>query len=103
MPSYRVELKFAKKKLMRFISHLDLMRLFHRAARRADLPIALTQGFNPHPKISIKRALKLGLISEDEEATFYLTQQMDSDEFKHKLQEQLPEGIAIKETRLQEI
>jgi len=103
MPSYRVELKFAKKQLMRFISHLDLMRLFHRAARRADLPIALTQGFNPHPKISIKRALKLGLVSEDEEATFYLTQQVDSDEFKHKLEEQLPEGIAIKEIRLQEI
>ena len=97
MFSYKIEIKFAKKKLMRFISHLDLMRLFQRAARRANLPIMLTEGFNPHPKISVKRALKLGLTSENEEAIFYLKEKVSPEKFKERLQRQLPEGIEIKE------
>lgn len=96
-----MEIKFTKNKLMRFISHLDLMRLFHRAARRADLPVMLTKGFNPHPKISIKRALKLGLTSENEEAIFYLKERISPEEFKERFQRQLPDGIEIKEVSLE--
>jgi len=81
---------------MKYISHLDLMRLFMRALRRADLPIKMTEGFNPHPKLSIKRALKLGLESEHEEATVVLKEQIIPEEFKEKLQGQLPQGIEIK-------
>jgi radical SAM-linked protein len=81
---------------MRFISHLDLMRLFGRALRRADLPIKITEGFSPHPKLSIKRALKLGVESENEEASIVLKELVRSEEFKERLQEQLPEGIEIK-------
>jgi len=103
MIAYRIELKFTKTKLMRFISHLDLMRLFERATRRADLPIFLTQGFNPHPKISIKRALKLGVASENEEAIFYLKEKINPEEFKSKLMGQLPDGIEIKDLKLIEI
>lgn len=71
------------------------MRLFHRALRRAALPITITKGFNPHPKISVKRALKLGLESENEEATFYLDRAIGVDELKERLNKQLPEGIKI--------
>jgi radical SAM-linked protein len=81
---------------MKYISHLDLMRLFMRALRRADLPVKITEGFNPHPKLSIKRALKLGLESEHEEATVVLKEQIIPEEFKEKLQGQLPQGIEIK-------
>jgi len=102
MSSYKVEVKFAKRGSMRFISHLDMMRLFGRASRRANLPILLTRGFNPHLKISIKRALKLGLTSENEEAVFYLSGSIESGEFKSRLQEQLPEDIHIKEAILKE-
>ena len=84
---------------MRYISHLDLMRLFMRAMRRADLPLQITQGFHPHPKFSIKRALKLGLESESEEATIVLTEAIDPAVFKNRLQQQMPEGIAIKEAK----
>ncbi|MCM8789696.1 MAG: TIGR03936 family radical SAM-associated protein [Candidatus Omnitrophica bacterium] len=80
---------------MRYISHLDLMRLFLRAMRRADLPLKITQGFNPHPKFSIKRALKLGLESSTEEAIITLTRYVKPQEFKERLQKQLPEGIEI--------
>ena len=81
---------------MRFISHLDLMRLFVRAMRRADLPLKLTQGFSPHPKLSIKRALKLGLESVQEEAAIVLKEQVDPIDFKNRLQQQLPKGVEIK-------
>ena len=80
---------------MKYISHLDLMRLFMRALRRADLPIKMTEGFSPHPKISIKRALKLGLESDNEEASFVLRKPLDPEDFKERLQRQLPEGIII--------
>ncbi|MBN1914061.1 MAG: DUF2344 domain-containing protein [Candidatus Omnitrophica bacterium] len=85
---------------MRFISHLDLMRLFMRALRRADFPLKISEGFNPHPKLSIKRALKLGLESENEEASIILKEPVDSADFKTRLQQQLPSGIRIKEASL---
>lgn len=81
---------------MKYISHLDLMRLFMRALRRADLPLKMTEGFSPHPKFSIKRALKLGVESENEEACIVLKEQISPAEFKNRLQKQLPEGIEIK-------
>ena len=81
---------------MKYISHLDLMRLFMRALRRAELPLKITEGFSPHPKLSIKRALKLGVESENEEASIMLTEQINLKEFKDRLQQQLPEGIEIR-------
>ena len=81
---------------MKYISHLDLMRLFMRAMRRAGLPIKITEGFNPHPKLSIKRALKLGIESDNEEASIVLRELVRSEDFKEKLQQQLPQGIEIK-------
>lgn len=82
---------------MKYISHLDLMRLFMRAIRRTELPIKMTEGFNPHPKFSIKRALKLGVESDNEEATLILKELVEPEDFKERLQKQLPEGIIIKE------
>lgn len=94
---YKVNFTFAKQGIIRFISHLDLMRLFMRAMRRADFPLKLTQGFNPHPKLSLKRALKLGLESESEEASILLQEKITPQDFKERLQQQLPEGILIKD------
>ncbi|MFH1888534.1 MAG: TIGR03936 family radical SAM-associated protein [Candidatus Omnitrophota bacterium] len=88
---------FSKKGRMRFISHLDLMRLFMRAVRRAELPVKMTEGFSPHPKFSIKRALKLGIESDNEEAAFVLREQVSLPDFKQRLQKELPEGIHIRE------
>jgi len=96
---YRVSFSFSKKGLMRYISHLDLMRLFMRAMRRADLPLKMTEGFSPHPKLSLKRALKLGLESDNEEASIVLKFPGAPDDFKNKLQRQLPEGIQVKDVQ----
>jgi len=94
---YKINFTFAKKDTMKYISHLDLMRLFMRALRRADLPLKITEGFSPHPKFSIKRALKLGLESDCEEATVGLKELVSPGDFKERLQKQLPEGIQIKD------
>jgi len=93
---YKMKFVFSKKGMMRFISHLDLMRLFMRAMRRADFPLKMSEGFNPHVKLSIARALKLGLESDGEEAVVVLTMFVRCDDFCRRLQAQLPEGIRIK-------
>jgi len=93
---FRIDFSFSKKGLLKYISHLDLMRLFTRAMRRAGLPLKMTEGFSPHPKFSIKRALKLGLESDNEEASVVLREPLDLENFKTDLQKQLPEGITIK-------
>ena len=84
---------------MKFISHLDLMRLFTRAMRRAQLPLKMSEGFSPHPKFSIKRALKLGIESDNEEATVVLKEFMLPQDFKERLQKQLPEGIILSDVK----
>jgi len=94
---YKVNIRFAKIGLMRFISHLDLMRVFQRSLRRTGLALYFTEGFSPHPKISFRRALKLGLESENEEAVIILREQVSPVDFRERLQKQLPEGIQIRE------
>jgi radical SAM-linked protein len=96
---YRVSFSFSKKGLMRYISHLDLMRLFMRAMRRAELPLKMSEGFSPHPKLSLKRALKLGVESEHEEASIVLRFPVEPADFKDRLQKKLPEGIEVKDVQ----
>ncbi|MDO8662314.1 MAG: TIGR03936 family radical SAM-associated protein [Candidatus Omnitrophota bacterium] len=93
---YKLNFVFSKKGAMIYIGHLDLMRLLTRAMRRADLPLKISEGFSPHPKLSLKRALKLGVESEHEEGTIILRLPVEEEEFKIRLQQQLPEGIKIK-------
>ena len=97
---FKFNFVFSKTGPMRYISHLDLMRLLMRAARRGVLPLYFTEGFSPHPKLRIKRALKLGIESEHEEAEILITRKMNLRLFQNKLNRQLPEGICIKEARI---
>ncbi len=62
----RLRLTFARAKELVYISHLDITRLWERVFRRADLPLTYSQGFSPHPKISIAAPLALGVTSEGE-------------------------------------
>ncbi|MFH1407251.1 MAG: TIGR03936 family radical SAM-associated protein [Candidatus Omnitrophota bacterium] len=84
---------------MKYISHLDILRLFQRSSRRAALPVEISQGFSPRMRISIEPALKLGVESENLFAKFKLTSLLDADEFKNRLQAQLPQGIDIIEVK----
>ena len=99
MLKHKILVIFSKKGDMKFVSHLDLMRLFSRALRRAALPITMTKGFNPHLKFSLKNALKLGIESEAEEAVFYLDNLVEPMEFKESLNKELPKGITITDAK----
>ena len=97
MQGYKHSIRFSKKGMMKYISHLDLLRLFGRAARRAELPLLLTEGFNPHPKIKIEPALKLGLESDDLRLEVVLNEKISPDKLKTKLVKELPADIEIAE------
>ena len=79
---------------MRFISHLDFIRLIYRALRRAEIPFVLTSGFSPRPKVKFGQALKLGVEGEML-VQFFLTSKIALQEFKDKMEKQLNEGLRI--------
>lgn len=96
----RIKIRFTKGEDIKFISHRDLMRVFQRAIRRADLPMAYSQGFNPHMKISWGQALKLGKTSDNEEATLHIDGWLKPHEVMAKLNKELPQGLEILEANL---
>jgi len=91
----RIRLKFGKLGDMSLISHLDLHRFFQRAARRAALPIAYTEGFNPLPRISIAKALPLGQTSNAEFVDFELTATIPIEEFEQRFSAELDADLPI--------
>jgi radical SAM family uncharacterized protein/radical SAM-linked protein len=91
----RMRVWFGKLGDMALVSHLDLVRLYDRAVRRASLPIAYTGGYHPMPRIMIANALPLGATSQGEIVDFELTRQVDVEEFKERLASQLPSDIPL--------
>ena len=91
----KIKAVFSKKGDMRFISHLDLLRLFQRALRRADLPVTITKGFSPHIKMSIKKAMKLGVESAHEEVVFYMDRDVRPGDFVESINDKLPLGVRV--------
>lgn len=91
----RLRVRFGKQGDMRLVSHLDLIRLFDRVLRRAQIPIAFTGGFHPGPRISPANALALGATSSGEIVDFELTALMEPERFAQLLSEHLPENIPI--------
>jgi radical SAM family uncharacterized protein/radical SAM-linked protein len=91
----RLRVCFGKQGDMRLVSHLDLIRLFDRVIRRAQIPITFTGGFHPGPRISPANALALGATSSGEIVDFELTQFMEPSTFQQLLSEHLPENIPV--------
>lgn len=88
-------LLFSKTGRAKYISHLDLMRTFQRAFQRADLTIKHTEGFNPHPFISILLPLSLGYSSQCEILEFQLLEEIPCEQVPARLNAVLPEGIFV--------
>ncbi len=91
----RLRVWFGKQDDMALVSHLDMMRLFDRAMRRAGLPIAFTGGYHPSPRISVASALPLGATSSGEIVDFEFTQPLDLNVFREQLAQVLPSDIPI--------
>ena len=88
---------FEKVGSARFISHLDLMRLFQRAFKRAGLPLTHTQGFNPRPSVSIALPLSLGAESHCELLDFDLESPIPLEDIRNRLNAALIDGIRVRE------
>lgn len=93
MSRYRIE--FSKGSEARFLSHLELMRAFQRAMRRAKLPLAFSQGFNPQPKMSFASALAVGVTSELEYMDLELKENLPPEKVQELLAENLPPGLEV--------
>ncbi|MDD2554522.1 MAG: TIGR03936 family radical SAM-associated protein [Desulfotomaculaceae bacterium] len=96
---FRYRMMYAKEGPAKYISHLDLIRAFERAARRAGLPIAFTQGFNPHPKLSFAAPLAVGTAGAAEFADMELSQNIPAGNVAKSLSVAMPEGLRVLEAR----
>lgn len=95
MKAQRLRVTFARGDAMKYISHLDVMRFWERALRRAQIPVAYSEGFSPHAQIALAAPLAVGMTSEAELMDVFLEEPMQPREFIRQLSDQIPEGIAI--------
>lgn len=86
---------YQKSEDLSFISHLDIQRTLHRAFRRADIPLAYSEGFNPHPLLSFAAATATGTASEAEWFEVKLFQDMQPDEFVTRVNRHMPVGLRL--------
>ncbi|MBT3362241.1 MAG: DUF2344 domain-containing protein [Chloroflexi bacterium] len=93
----RLQLKFTRGPEVRYISHLDLMRLWERALRRAGIPIAYSEGFNPRPRMALGSPLAVGVTSDGELLDLFLEQRISPYHLTTSISKELPDGISILE------
>ncbi|MBR1737729.1 MAG: TIGR03936 family radical SAM-associated protein [Firmicutes bacterium] len=91
----KVRMKFSKYDKMKFVGHLDLLKLFQRAVKRAGIPIAYSKGFNPHQIMSFAIPLSVGTESYGEYVDIRLESDMENEEIKERLNKALPMGMQI--------
>ncbi len=91
----RIRITFIKQGALRYTGHLDLHKLWERAARRAELPLAYSQGFHPQPKMNLAAALPLGFSSRCEVLDMRLEHDIPIDDLPTRLNQTLPSGIQV--------
>jgi len=91
----RVRITFARGENTRYVGHLDMARTWERIIRRADLPIAYSEGFNPRPRLTFAAALPVGCTSEQEVLDVILSRALDLAEVRRRLEGAVPRGIRV--------
>ncbi len=91
----RLRIRFCRGQEVKFISHLDMMRLWQRALHRAEIALAYSEGFSPHPRISLAAPLPIGVTSETELMDIFGTKWVSPHFFTKAVSQQLPPGIEI--------
>jgi len=91
----RLRIRFSRGEEIKFISHLDIMRLWQRALHRAEIPLAYTEGFSPHPRISLAAPLPVGVTSQAELVDIFCTKWVSPHLFTTAVSRQLPPSIEI--------
>jgi len=95
MKAQRLRITFARGDDMKFVTHLDMMRFWERALRRAGIPVAYSEGFSPHAQISLAAPLAVGTTSDAELMDAFLAEPMQPKRLLAALAEQLPRGISL--------
>ncbi|MGD9890237.1 MAG: TIGR03936 family radical SAM-associated protein [Dehalococcoidia bacterium] len=95
MKVQRLRVTFARGDLLRYITHLDLMRSWERAIKRAALPIAYSEGFTRHPQLALAAPLPVGATAEGELMDVFLESAIDPHQFHDRLSLQTPPGLSI--------
>lgn len=90
-----IRMQFCKTREGRFLSHLDLMHTWERVIRRSQLPLAYSQGFNPHPKINFASACAVGTTSDGEYMDMELTQELPVEQVEEMLQAVMPPAFRV--------
>lgn len=93
----KIRLRFSKRGTLTFIGHLDFLRVFQQTIRRAALPAAFSQGFNPHLQISFALPLPLGMESVNDYADLTLADEMPCAEITTRLNAAAPDGLTVHE------
>lgn len=93
----KLRLRYAKRGRLRFASHRDIARAFERALRAAGVPMAYSQGFSPHPKVSWIGAAPTGAASEAEYVEIQLVRSLDPEAVRRELDSALPDGLDVLE------
>ena len=91
----KTRIKFSKCGSMRFVGHLDVMRYFQKAFRRAQIPVSYSQGFSPHQLMSFSSPLGIGLSSDGEYMDLTLDQVEDADRIVEQMNEQMNEDCLL--------
>ena len=90
-----VRFKFSRGDDLKYVSHLDQQKMFQRAFRRSGIPMAYSNGFNPHPKLSFAQAMAVGLTSDGEYGDVELTADVKTDDFLSMINRELPNGYHV--------
>lgn len=91
----RLRITFAKQGALRYTGHLDLHKIWERTARRAEIPLAYSQGFHPQPKIYLASALPLGFSSRAEVLDMRLKEEIPLEGLRERFQGAVPPGLEI--------
>lgn len=95
---FRIRIKFCRGAELKYISHLDIMRMWHRVFQRAGIPLAYSEGFNPQPRLALAAPLAIGITSEAELMDVYCAKWVSPHYLVDSVTNQLPKGVKILQT-----
>lgn len=96
---FRLQFKYSKKGILRFLSHLEVIKALERGLRRTGLPLVFSQGFSPHLKLAFGPALSVGVGSRAEYADVVLGERVSIADFISRMNKALPDGMQIREAK----
>ena len=92
----KARIRFTKSDALRYVGHLDLLRFFQKAMRRAHIPMKFSEGFHPHQIMSFASPLGVGVTSQGEYLDIEITEEIDAEEAVKALNEQMVDGVSIR-------